>query len=143
MWLVDSIKYIDWIRQGKNPTRILRPYVLAGQIATCGVVRVEVIRGTVKPSVQNELSELFDAMIEVALSTAVWKRVAAMAWTLDRQGVVLPTTDLTIAGCARHVGAAVITRDPHFSRIPGLSVQSDLPEPPPDLTRSAFPFLPA
>ncbi len=140
MWLIDSTKFIDWMRQGRNPTRVLRPYVLAGQAVTCGVIRVEVIRGAIKSTVKGELSALFDAMIDVALSAPLWESVAELAWTLDRQGLVLPATDLIIAGCARHVGATIVTRDPHFARIPGLPVQPDLPELPAGLADCAFPF---
>jgi len=143
MWMVDSTKYIEWIRGRQNPTTILRPCVLTGQIATCGVVRVEVIRGAIKPSVKDELGRLFDAMIEVPISSMVWRRIADTAWALDRKDNLLPVADLIIAGCARHIGAAVVTLDPHFSQIPGLDVQTDLPKLPPDLTGSAFPFAPA
>ena len=128
MWIVDSSVFIDWIRQGRNPTRILRPFVLADQVFTCGVIRVEVLRGAVKPTVKAELGELFDALRDIPFSTAVWDRSVALAWTLDRQGSVLPLSDLMIAACALDVGAAVVATDPHFNRIPGLKVRRSLPE---------------
>ena len=128
MWIVDSSVFIDWIRQGRSPTRILRPFVLADQVFTCGVIRVEVLRGAIKPTVKTELGELFNAMRDIPFPTAVWDRSVELAWTLDRQGLVLPLSDLMIAACALHVGAAVVATDPHFDSIPGLRVRRNLPE---------------
>jgi predicted nucleic acid-binding protein len=127
MWMVDSSRYIDWMRQGRSPTRILRPYVLAGQVASCGPIRVEVIRGAVKPAIRDELNLLFDAQLDVPLSDAVWRSVAELAWNLDRKGHVLPLSDLVIGACALRASATLITTDAHFARIPGLRVRSDLP----------------
>ncbi len=46
---------------------------------------------------------------------------------LDRRGAVLPLTDLIIAACALWAGAAVITSDEHFRRVPGLEVLAEVP----------------
>ncbi len=48
------------------------------------------------------------------------------AWALDREGCILPVTDLLIGSCAKRVGATIITEDPHFSRIPGLKCLEEL-----------------
>lgn len=128
MWIVDSSVFIDWIRQGHNPTRILRPFVLADQVFTCGVIRVEVMRGAVKPTVKAELGELFNALRDIPFSAGVWDRTVELAWKLDRRGVVLPLSDLMISGCALHVGATVVTTDPHYGEVPGLAVRRHLPE---------------
>ncbi len=128
MWLIDSSKFIAWIREGKSPTRILRPFVLADQVVTCGVIRLEVVRGAIKPAVRMELTALFDAIPEIPLSPSLWRRIADLAWDLDRRGMVLPATDLIIGGCALQAGASVVTVDSHFASIPGLNVRSDLPD---------------
>jgi predicted nucleic acid-binding protein len=127
MWLVDSSTFIDWMRAGRNPTRILRPYVLTGQLVSCGVIRVEVLRGAIKPAVKAELGALFDAIQDIPFSASIWTRTVEWAWRLDRQGTVLPVSDLMIAGCAQQVGATVVTADPHFAAIPGLRVRRELP----------------
>lgn len=127
MWIIDSSVYIDWMRQGRSPTRILRPFVLADQVFTCGVIRVEVLRGAVKPAVRTELGELFNALRDIPFTAGVWDRTEALAWQLDRAGTVLPLSDLMIAGCALHVGATVVTTDPHYGQVPGLTVRGTLP----------------
>jgi predicted nucleic acid-binding protein len=136
MWLVDSSKFIEWMRRGESPIRILRPFLVAGQLRTCGIVPVEVLRGVVKPAVRDEMAALFDAIPEVPLSPDIWKRTADLAWTLDRKGMVLPVSDLLIACCALQAQARVVTVDPHFDSIPGLQVRRDLP----DLASDSVPF---
>jgi predicted nucleic acid-binding protein len=49
-----------------------------------------------------------------------------LAWELDRQGDVLPLTDLVIASCALRIDAAVLTLDHHFALVPGLRVLNRL-----------------
>lgn len=124
--LVDSTIYIDLLRRGEDVQFLLRPALVGGQLFVCGVVRAEVLRGIRSVVVQDELSELFDLMTEVPTDTRVWRKATDLVWTLDRRGVVLPLTDLVIASCALVVGAAVVTNDPHFSQIPGLTVRRSL-----------------
>jgi predicted nucleic acid-binding protein len=70
--------------------------------------------------------ERFAIMPFIATGTTVWERVVHLAWSLDRQGKVLPAPDLVIAACALHAGAAVLTADAHFREVPGLEVLESL-----------------
>jgi predicted nucleic acid-binding protein len=124
--LVDSTIYIDLLRSGEDIPFILRPSLLSGQLFICGVIRAEVLRGIRAIEMRNELSELFDLMVEIPTDAQIWQKVTELAWKLDRRGTVLPLTDLVIACCAFLVDAAVVTTDPHFSQIPGLKVKRTL-----------------
>ncbi len=126
MILVDSTKYISWMRQGRNPVSILAAVVTAGELINCGIIRIEVLRGVIKPKVKTELSQFFDLVPEILLSPALMREVTELAWTLDRQGQVLPTTDLIIATCVKRAGAELITEDSHFQKIPTLKVRAEL-----------------
>jgi len=124
--LVDSTIYIELLRRGEDVPFLLRPALLGGQLFVCAVVRVEVLRGIRPVVVRDELSELFDLMTDVPTDTRVWRKATDLAWTLDRRGAVLPLTDLVIASCALVVGTTVVTNDPHFWQIPGLTVKKSL-----------------
>lgn len=126
MILVDSTKFISWMRQGRNPVALLAATLTAGELLTCGIVRIEVQRGVIKPKVKAELTRFFDIVPEIPLSPSLLRETAELAWTLDRQGQVLPVPDLIIATCAKRARATVITEDPHFRRIPGLKLRADL-----------------
>jgi predicted nucleic acid-binding protein len=126
MILIDSTKYISWIRQGRNPVALLAASLTAGELLTCGIVRIEVLRGVIKPKAKTELTRFFDIVPEIPLTASLLREAAELAWTLDRQGQVLPVSDLLIATCARRAGATVITEDPHFRQIPGIKMRADL-----------------
>jgi predicted nucleic acid-binding protein len=121
--LIDATIYIELLRRGEDLPFILRPYLIANQLFTCGVVRAEVLRGIRSVQLRDEISDLFDLMIEVPTGLRVWTAVVHMAWTLDRRGIVLPLTDIAIGCCALDTGTIVVTSDPHFSRIPGLQTK--------------------
>ena len=126
-YLVDSTAYIDWMRSGRNPVRILGPWIRAGALVGCGIIRAEVLRGICSETARQEMEALFAYIPDVPLTPERWNEVAELAWELDRAGHVLPLTDVTIAVCAQSVHATIITRDKHFHSIPGLKMLADLP----------------
>jgi len=126
MILIDSTKYISWMRSGQNPIRVLASELRSRSLVTCGIIRIEVLRGVIKLPVKNEMETLMTAIPEIPIDNGVISDAAQQAWELDRQGEVLPVTDLLIAACARRVGATIITEDPHFERIKGINTRRDL-----------------
>ena len=124
--LVDSIIYIDLLRRGEDVPFLLRPFLLSGELFSCGVIRAEVLRGIRTIEMRNELSNLFDLMADVPTDASIWGKVTDLAWKLDRRGAVLPLTDIVIACCALVVDTIVVTTDPHFSQISGLKVKRSL-----------------
>jgi len=49
-----------------------------------------------------------------------WEATLALAWSLDRKGIILPVQDIHIAVCAMQSGAVILTYDQHFQMIPGI-----------------------
>ncbi len=126
MILIDSTVYIDWLRHRADLGGTLGPLINARALATCGIVRTEVVRGILNLKQKARLEELFDLLEEVPTDHEVWREAGDLAWELDRKGLILPLTDIVIAICAMRIGATVITRDKHFARIPKLKVRQDV-----------------
>jgi predicted nucleic acid-binding protein len=124
--LIDSSFYIDAIRRREDVRFLLRPWIMSGQIWSCGLIRAEVLRGVVSPRIKEDLSEFFDILNEIPTDTELWKAAADLAWKLDRRGTILPMTDVVIAACALRVNKPVVTLDSHFSQVPGLRVRRHL-----------------
>jgi predicted nucleic acid-binding protein len=124
---VDSSIYIDLLRAGQDPSSLLRGRVDEGMAFTCGIVRIEVLRGIMDRRIKEWMQRLFDEMVDCPLDQALVKDAVETAWRLDRRGIVLPIPDHVIAACALRAGAAVVTTDPHFRHFPGLVVLNDLP----------------
>ena len=129
MILVDSTVYIDLLRQRQDPRAALAHLLQAGVLRGCEVVRLEVLCGVISPAYRAELEGFFDLIPTLHLNTAVWKRALELGWTLDRKGEVLPLTDVLLAACALQHGAALVSSDRHFTRIPGLKLWKKLPPP--------------
>lgn len=120
--LVDSNVLIDVIRRHGDPAPHLLAWAGNRNLATCGMVRVEVLRGIIAPQAHHMTSAFLDVMVNVPSSDSLWNEAADLAWKLDRKGIVIPETDVLIAASAMRLGAAVMTSDAHFSRIDGLRV---------------------
>lgn len=120
--LPDSSYFITHAREGVDPFQKLRAHADEWEFATCGIVLMEVCRGRRDPNVYRRFRERFSVMIFVSSTSSTWERATQLAWSLDRQGIVIPATDILIAATALHAGAAVLTYDAHFRQIPGLEV---------------------
>lgn len=127
MILVDASIYIDWIQAQKDPILMLRPWLELDRVLSCGVIRCEVLRGIRLSKIHRRMSDLFDVLIEVPTDDIIWKTTAFMAHHLDRQGTVLPLTDLIIASCALQTESLLVTRDDHFRHVPTLRLATMLP----------------
>ncbi len=124
MVLVDSSIYIQLLRAGKDPVRELAGSFEITEIVICSVVRCEVLRGMIRPKAKSHLASFFDLLVHVATDHRVWHATEELAWQLDREGKVLPLSDLIIAVCAQAAGATVLTKDSHFQMVPRLQLAS-------------------
>ncbi|MDE2094768.1 MAG: type II toxin-antitoxin system VapC family toxin [Burkholderiales bacterium] len=78
--------------------------------------------GTREPKNRAELARFLDSpRVEVLPVTAQTADSYALVYVgLSRKGQPIPTNDLWIAASALEHGAALLTRDAHFSQIDGL-----------------------
>lgn len=122
--LVDSNVFINLLKRGRDPATLLLEWIGNRNLATCGMVRLEVLRGITLPKSHRNTSAFFDVMVNIPSNNRLWEDAAELAWKLDRKGIVIPGTDVVIAASALRIGAAVLTSDRHFQNIPGLQVIS-------------------
>ena len=120
--LVDSNVYIGLLRRGLDPSLALMDWIGDGDLAICGMVRLEVERGLRVERIRRRLSSFFDVLLNIPTTNRIWEEAAAQAWSLDRRGLVLPAQDILIAMCAKEIGASVLSDDRHFDLLPGLRV---------------------
>ncbi len=127
--LVDSSYYITLARMREDPLRRLEEHrtYFDYDFAVCGIVWMEVLRGRSDVHVRERYERFFKTAIFLNLPPGAWERVARLTWELDRKGIVLPVTDLTIAACALEHDVPVLTFDKHFLHIPGLLAVNNLP----------------
>ena len=126
--LPDSNIYIGAVRAGRDPFKEFAAGIddRDWEFATCGMVMLEVCRGQRDPNLLKRFRERFAVMIFIPTTNQIWERATQLAWSLDRQGRVLPAQDILIAAHALQTNALVLTHDAHFQEIPGLRVSDSL-----------------
>lgn len=124
--LADSSFYIALLRQGQDPLRALALAAATRDLAICGIIRCEVGRALRPSALRQRFRAFWDVMINVPIDNRLWQDAEQTLWELDRNGNMLPLTDVVIACAARRIGAVVLSYDHHFRRIPGLRVTDRL-----------------
>ena len=120
--LVDSSVFIHLLRHDIDPVVALQEEFTSLDLVTCGIVKVEVLRGVKNPKVRERLEDLMSILRFVPSDNTLWDAATDLAWAMDRAGQVIPATDILIAVSAQRIGASVLTLDHHFSMIPRLSM---------------------
>lgn len=128
MILIDSCIFIEHLRAGRDPAQVFARSAQNHDLATCGVIRCEVLRGLRTPKACAALAAYFDCLLYIPTLNNVWEAAEQVLWETDRRGFKIPLTDALIAVCAMKAGGAVLTQDRHFSAIPGLRVLTEFPE---------------
>lgn len=122
--LVDSNIYIGLLRRGHDPVSVLFEHYETTNLVTCGIIRLEVLRGVRMQKTWDRVSAFMDVMQYVEADPLLWSEATAIAVRTDRKGTPIPGTAAIIAACAFRKGASVLTEDKDFSRINGLPILS-------------------
>ncbi|MEJ6581778.1 MAG: PIN domain-containing protein [Akkermansiaceae bacterium] len=91
-------------------------------LVTCGVVKAEVLCGIKSLKARAQFEGFFNVMRFANTQASTWDDVWKLAWKRDREGKVLPLTDILIATCALKEEAWILTSDHNFDHIEGLNV---------------------
>ena len=118
--LVDSNVFIALARRGEDAAQWLGGRL--DDIYTCGMVRLEVLRGTKTLRQREDLTAFFNVLCNVPTDNRLWEQASELGWELDRRGRAIPAADVVIAACALRAGVPVMTADKHFQGIPDLAV---------------------
>ena len=121
--------FIPLLRRGIDPAQEFSVLAEEDDIATCGVVRCEIIRGMQTTKSRRALSDYLDCLLYIPTLNNIWEATEEILWSCSRAGHNIPLTDAVIGACAIKAGAAVLTRDKHFDCIEGLTVLDDYPRP--------------
>jgi len=103
----------------------LEPLLLAGEVATCGIVELELLYSATSRATYRALSEALRGMPRVEVDERVVRRaLEVQAMLAERsQHRAVPLPDLLIAACAECSGLAVLHYDADFERITELTGQ--------------------
>jgi predicted nucleic acid-binding protein len=104
---------------------VLDPLLLSGQVATCGVIDLELLYSARSPHAYAALAAYLRALPRVHLTEAVLDRALEVQGRLAKRsqhrGVPLP--DLVIAACAESADLTVMHYDADYERIAEITGQ--------------------
>ena len=104
---------------------VVEPLLLAGRIATCSVIDLELLFSARGPAGYAALASALQGMPRVAMSEPIMERALAiqaeLAAVSQHRSVSLP--DLLVAACAEHHGLTVLHYDTDFDRVAAITGQ--------------------
>jgi predicted nucleic acid-binding protein len=105
---------------------VLEPLLVAGEIATCGIVDLELLYSARDRATYRALVEALPGMPRAPLDEdAVDRALSVQAMLAERsQHRAVPLPDLLVAACAEAAGLTVLHYDADFDRIAELTGQS-------------------
>jgi predicted nucleic acid-binding protein len=104
---------------------VIEPLLLAGQIATCGIVDLELLYGAPSRATYRELAGVLGALPRAPITEAVVDRALEVQSLLaaKSQHRSVPLPDLLVAACAEVARLTVLHYDAEFERIAKLTGQ--------------------
>jgi len=104
---------------------VLDPLLIEGEVATCGVVDLEVLYSAESPRAYADYASALRTLPRVHVTEAVLDRAlevqARLAKRSQHRGVQLP--DLIIAACAESAGMTVLHYDADYERLAEVTGQ--------------------
>ena len=104
---------------------VIEPMLLAGQIATCGVVDLELLYSASSPARYARLASALRALPRVLVTEDVFDRALEVRGKLAKrsQHRAVPLPDLIVAACAESAKLTVLHYDADYDRIAEITGQ--------------------
>jgi predicted nucleic acid-binding protein len=105
---------------------VIEPMLLAGQIATCAIVDLELLYSASSPSVYRRLASALRALPRVPVTEVVLDRALEVQGQLAKrsQHRAVPLPDLIVAAAAESAGLTVLHYDADYERIAEITGQA-------------------
>ena len=104
---------------------VVEPLLLAGRIATCGIVDLELLFSAPDPTTYEELARVLRALPRVPVTDAAVERALEVQRLLAArsQHRAVPLPDLLVAACAELAGLTVLHYDADYDRVAEVTGQ--------------------
>lgn len=126
---LDTSLLVDLIRHDPEAMRTLAAMEREGlPLATTAINALELYRGAfLSASVQENLrgvEAIMKALIELPITDETYRILGALAAELQGRGSRIGDFDEVIAAITLAGDGEIVTRDDHFTRVPGLKVKT-------------------
>lgn len=122
MILIDTSSWIHMLRPSGDPAVRSRveQALREGLACWCPLIRLELWNGAGGEREKKVLRDLERTLPELPIGAEVWQAAYHLARRARAAGVTVPASDLLIAACGQHHGAALETADSDFAQLERL-----------------------
>jgi len=119
--LVDTSVWIDFFRGVASIKELLTKLIARDRVFTAGPVLFELLQGIRSPEERGQVKEALLSVNFLDITPEDWEAAALISRELRSQGKTIPMTDLLLAQLAKAHDLEIISLDPHFDQIPGIT----------------------
>jgi predicted nucleic acid-binding protein len=119
--LVDASVWIDFFRGVASIKELLTKLLARDRIFTAGPVLFEILQGIKSSEEREQVKEALLSVNFLEITPEDWEGAAAISRELRSKGITIPMTDLLLAQLAGAHNLEIISLDPHFDQIPGIT----------------------
>jgi len=121
--IVDTTVWIEFFRNPQSPhSNHLKDLLRQRRVVMVGMVLSEIVQGVKAPREADLVLTSLTKLPYSEMTKDRWQQAGEISASLRKKGTTLPLSDLIIAACALAEGQEVYTLDPHFKRIPGVTL---------------------
>ena len=129
MIVIDTSVLIDALHRKEAALRKIKELEETGEtLCTTQINVLELYKGVYSPTKSEagleKVKKLLDAFVILTIDVDVNEMFGELSSELKRRGEAIGDFDELIASIALINGAAIVSRDGHFRRVPGLEVVS-------------------
>lgn len=122
--LIDTSVWIEYFKNNPDVTVFIEKHLLEDSVCLVGIVVSELIQGIKNEEVREIIRSCLDAITFIDMKFEDWIKTGELSNTLRKSGITMPLTDIAIAAAAIGNSLLLVTRDSHFSQIPGLHIMN-------------------
>ena len=119
--LVDTSAWIDFFRGVASIKELLTKLIARDRVFTAGPVLFELLQGIRSSEERGEVKEALLSVNFLEITPEDWEAAALISREFRSQGITIPMTDLLLAQLAKAHDLEIISLDPHFDQIPGIT----------------------
>jgi tRNA(fMet)-specific endonuclease VapC len=121
--LVDTSVWIEYFNKAESKTsNRLQQMLVDGKVCGAGIILTELLQGA---KIEKEFEIILNNYTALPLlkeNLNTWISAGKISYSLRRNGITLPTTDLLLAALALESNCKIFTLDQHFMKIPGVTL---------------------
>jgi predicted nucleic acid-binding protein len=121
--LADTSIWIEYFNKSESKSGSRLQQMLAeGKVCGAGIILTELLQGA---KIEKEFEIILNNYTALPLlkeNLNTWISAGKISYSLHRNGITLPTTDLLLAALALESNCKIFTLDQHFMKIPDLNL---------------------